>query len=141
VKGKLLSLHCLAELLSLFVSKLTGPLFLPINSFFILSIRAMARSILDPVTMHICEPDNALSFKQSQAMKLSINSQIPSPVAFFIQIYFLNELVLPVCVSKEQEVIKGSKSILSQSHTIRFSFYLHRCLHYDLICNFWSIYY
>jgi hypothetical protein len=40
----------------------------------------MAKSILGPVTMHICEPDKALSFKQSQAINLSINSEIPKPV-------------------------------------------------------------
>jgi hypothetical protein len=51
--------------------------------FFILSIRAIAKSILGPVTMHICELDNALSFKQSHAINLNINSEIPSPVAFF----------------------------------------------------------
>jgi hypothetical protein len=35
------------------------------KSFFILSISAMAKSILGPVTMHIiCEPDNALSFRK-----------------------------------------------------------------------------
>ncbi|MFL6507947.1 MAG: hypothetical protein ACJ704_08425, partial [Nitrososphaeraceae archaeon] len=55
------------------------------NNLFILSIRAIAKSILGPVTMHICEPDNALSFRQSQDINLSINSEIPSPVAFFIQ--------------------------------------------------------
>jgi hypothetical protein len=47
-------------------------------------MRAIAKSILGPVTMHICEPDRALSFKQSQAMNLSINSDKPRPVAFFI---------------------------------------------------------
>jgi hypothetical protein len=68
---------------------------LPANNFFILSIRAMARSILGPVTMHICEPDSALSLRQSQAINLSINSEIPSPVAFFIQrCLLLGELVL-----------------------------------------------
>src|SRR4051794_38443872 len=55
------------------------------NSFFILSIRAMAKSILGPVTIHICEPDNALSFKQSHAINRSINSDTSRPVAFFIQ--------------------------------------------------------
>jgi hypothetical protein len=55
------------------------------NSFFILSTRAIAKSVLGPVTIHICEPDNALSFKQSQAINLSMNSDIPKPVAFFIQ--------------------------------------------------------
>jgi hypothetical protein len=44
---------------------LTKPL--SANSF-ILSIRAIAKSIRGPVTIHICEPDNALSFKQIQAM-------------------------------------------------------------------------
>src|SRR5919202_5475486 len=57
----------------------------PVNNLFILSIRAIARSILGPVTMHICEPDNALSFKQSHAINRSINSDTPRPVAFFIQ--------------------------------------------------------
>jgi hypothetical protein len=55
------------------------------NSFFILSMRAIAKSILGPVTIHICEPANVLSFKQSQAMNLSINSDTPNPIAFFIQ--------------------------------------------------------
>src|SRR5919197_4940131 len=55
------------------------------NSFFILSISTIDKSILGPVTIHICEPDNALSFIQSQAMNLSINSDMPKPVAFFIQ--------------------------------------------------------
>jgi hypothetical protein len=58
---------------------------LPMNSFFILSIRAMAKSILGPVTMHICELANQLSFMQSHAMNRSINSDMPKPVAFFIQ--------------------------------------------------------
>jgi len=65
-------------------SKLIRPLLLA-NSFFILSIRAIAKSILCHVTMHICEPDNAVSLRQSQAMNLSINSDMPKPVAFFIQ--------------------------------------------------------
>ena len=43
------------------------------------------KSILGPVTMHICEPDNALSLRHSQAMNLSMNSDMPKPVAFFIQ--------------------------------------------------------
>ncbi|MGC2382639.1 MAG: hypothetical protein WA631_05970 [Nitrososphaeraceae archaeon] len=46
-----------------------------INNLFILSIRAIAKSILGLVTIHICEPDNALSFMQSQAINLSINSE------------------------------------------------------------------
>jgi hypothetical protein len=72
------------------------PLLLPTNNLFILSIRAIAKSILGPVTMHICEPDNELSFKQSQAMNLSINSEMPKPVAFFIhRCFMLGELVLP----------------------------------------------
>src|SRR5919199_3268783 len=69
-----------------FVSNEMKPLLLlPASSFFILSIKAIVKSILGPVTMHIWEPDNALSFKQSQAMNLSINSEMPKPVAFFIQ--------------------------------------------------------
>jgi hypothetical protein len=48
------------------------------------------------VTIHIWEPDNALSFKQSQAINLSINSEIPKPVAFFIhRCLWLEELALP----------------------------------------------
>src|ERR671931_374540 len=77
-----------------FVSKLTRPLLLPVNSFFNLPIKAIAKSILGPITMHICEPDNALSFKQSQAMNLRMNSDMPKPVAFFIQRCFLLELML-----------------------------------------------
>ena len=36
----------------------------PANSFFILSIRAMAKSILGPVAMHICEPDSLSSLRK-----------------------------------------------------------------------------
>src|SRR5919197_4047829 len=67
------------------------------NSLFILSIRTIAKSILGPVTIHICEPDSESSFRQSQAINLSINSEIPKPVAFFIQrCLLLEELALEV---------------------------------------------
>ena len=70
-----------------FVSNARRPFLLvpSANSFFILSIKAIAKSILGPVTIHICEPDNALSWRQSQAINLSMNSDMPKPVAFFIQ--------------------------------------------------------
>ena len=74
------------------------------NNFFILSIRAIAKSILGPVTIHIWEPDSALSLKQSQAMNRSINSDMPKPVAFLIQRY-LEELVLPLGVTKESKIV------------------------------------
>jgi len=70
------------------------------NNFFILSIRAMAKSILGPVTIHICESDTALSFKQSQAINLSMNSEIPKPVAFFIK-----RCLLTFWVSSESNII------------------------------------
>ncbi|MFL6408680.1 MAG: hypothetical protein ACJ71F_16655, partial [Nitrososphaeraceae archaeon] len=70
------------------------------------SIRAIAKSILGPVIIHICEPDNALSFRQSQAINLSINSEIPEPVAFLIhRCFLLEELTLPVRVIKESKII------------------------------------
>src|ERR1051325_6303315 len=43
------------------------------------------RNIEDKANTHICEPDKALSFKQSQAMNRSINSDMPNPVAFLMQ--------------------------------------------------------
>jgi len=42
-------------------------------------------SILGPETIHIWEPLNLLSFRQSHAIYLNINSVTPNPVAFFIQ--------------------------------------------------------
>jgi hypothetical protein len=66
------------------LSKVTSPF--SVNSLFILSMRVIARSILGPVTMHICVPCRLLFLRQSQAIYRSINSVIPRPVAFFIQI-------------------------------------------------------
>jgi len=64
--------------------------------FFVLSIRARAKSILDPVTMYICESDKALPFKQSQAINLSMNSDTTRPVAFLIQRRLPLDIVLPL---------------------------------------------
>jgi hypothetical protein len=59
-----------------------------------------------------CEPDNALSFRHSQAINLSMNSDIPSPVAFLIQRCFLLGLMLPLSISDE-DAINESKIIFS----------------------------
>ena len=44
-------------------------------------------------------PDNALFFMQSQVINLSINSEMPKPVVFFIQRCLLLGLMLPFLVS------------------------------------------
>ena len=69
------------------VSRVTRPF--PANSFFILSINAMTKSILGPVTIHICKPDNVLALRQSQDINRSITSEIPNPIAFFIYKMFV----------------------------------------------------
>jgi hypothetical protein len=57
----LLSLHHLVPITVSLVSNETKPA----NNLFILSIRAIAKSILGPVTIHICEPDNALFLRKA----------------------------------------------------------------------------
>ena len=48
-------------------------------------MKDIAKSISGPVTIQICEPDNALSLIQSQAINLSINSEIPNPTIYIFK--------------------------------------------------------
>jgi hypothetical protein len=80
--------------------------------------------------MHICEPASALSFKQSQAMNLSMNSEMPSPVAFFIQRYLLLALAFV-------ELLLALPFFSDTNININFN---ERIKYYPLIVKEWFVY-
>jgi hypothetical protein len=52
--------------------------------------------------MHICEPDKAVSFKQSQAINMSVNSETQvlkqSPVAFNPEMFVARRKIINVTI-------------------------------------------